>query len=83
MTDKIDDIVIPILRNIQADVSGLKADVSMLKESVRRIDARISSMDSHMAAFHSAQNWQSDAIDNLRGRVESLEEREKPEPPAD
>jgi predicted small metal-binding protein len=90
MIDKIDDIVIPILRNIQADVSGLKADVSslktdvsMLKESVRRIDARIASMDSHMAGFHGAQNWQSDLIDNLRARIEKLEERDKPKPPAE
>gem|GEM_PF-5357418 len=49
MSDKIDDIVIPILRSIQADVSTLKSDVStlkndvsVLKESVRRIDSRLS-----------------------------------------
>lgn len=92
MSDKIDDIVIPILRNIQgdiaalkldvsylkADVSYLKADVSMLKESVRRIDSKMSSMDSFMAGFHNSLNWQNDTIDHLRGRIETLENKDAP-----
>ena len=73
MSDKIDDIVIPILRNLQADIS-------ILKESVRRIDARISSMDSYMAGFHSSLNWQNMEFDSLRGRVEHLETRDKDDP---
>lgn len=73
MSDKIDDIVIPILRNLQADVS-------ILKESVRRIDARISSMDSYMAGFHSSLNWQNMELDSLRGRMEYLEDRDKDDP---
>jgi len=80
MTDKIDDIVIPILRNLQtdigelkSDVSVLKEDVSILKESVRRIDSRMSSMDHYMAGFYSEQRWQNDEIDYIKGRLHTLE----------
>ncbi len=83
MNDKIEDIIIPILRNIQADVSTLKSDVSVLKsdvsvlkESVRRIDSRISTMDSYMAGFHGSLNWQNIEVDHLRGRVEALEDKD-------
>ena len=80
MSDKINDIVIPILKNIQADVSELKSDVSVLKEAVRRIDSRISTMDSYMAGFHGSLNWQNSEIDHLRGRVEGLEDKDPDQP---
>ena len=83
MGDKIDDIVIPILRNIQGDVAVLKADVSVLKEAVRRIDSRISTVDSFMAGFHGSLRWQGDELDHLRGRIERLEDKNKPPPPVD
>ena len=90
MGDKIDDIVVPILRNIQgdvatlkADVSVLKADVSILKEAVRRIDSRIGTMESFMAGFHGSLRWQGDELDHLRGRIERLEDKNNPPPPAD
>jgi len=51
MTDKIDDIVVPILREIQKDISILTSDVSVLKESVQRIDSRIGTMDNYMAGL--------------------------------
>ena len=58
MSDHIQDIVIPILRNLQQDVSELgkdvselKADMGMVKESIRRIDARITTMDHYMGGF--------------------------------
>lgn len=79
MNDKIDDIVVPILRNIQEDVSTMKADVSVLKESVRRIDARLGTMDYHQAAFHAGMKWQSDELDVLRGRIEALEDKHRPD----
>ena len=79
MSDKVEDVVIPILRNLQADISILKEDVAVLKESVRRIDGRLSSMDHYMAGFYSEQRWQNDEIDALRGRIEHLEDRPDPE----
>lgn len=59
-------------------LKSVQADISVLKESVRRIDARMASMDHHLAGFYSEQRWQNGELDNLRGRVEALEEQ-KPE----
>lgn len=56
-------------------LDAVEQDVSILKEAVRRIDARVASMDSHMAGFYSATRWQTDEIDALKGRVETLEDR--------
>lgn len=68
MADKIEDIVIPLLRTIQADISALK-------ESVRRIDARIGSIENFQAGFHNTLNWHGQTLDEYRGRLESLEDR--------
>lgn len=57
-------------------LKSLQGDISILKESVRRIDARIASMDHHLAGFYSEQRWQNDEIDNLRGRVEAIEDQD-------
>ena len=81
MSDQITEIVIPVLRTLQADLSTLKTDVSTLKNAVQRIDARVASMDSHVAGFHRTINWQSDVSDDLRGRVEALEENTTDDPP--
>lgn len=71
MSSQIEDIVIPILRNMQSDIATLK-------ESVRRIDGRLTSMDHHLAGFYSEQRWQNDEIDTLRGRLEDLENQPDP-----
>jgi chromosome segregation ATPase len=79
--DKITDIVIPTLQNIQAELAGLKSDagelkrdMGVMKESIRRIDARIAYMDSYLAGIHSQLRWQNDEMDDLRGRIEALED---------
>jgi hypothetical protein len=91
MSDKIEDIVIPILRTIQSDVSGLKTGVSVLKsdvsvlksdmgvvkEAVRRIDARITTMDYYMASFYNEQHWQNSELEYLKSRIET-----KPDDPS-
>lgn len=71
MTDVSNDLIYSVLKTIQADIS-------VLKEAVRRIDARMASMDHHMAGFYSEQRWQNDELDNLKGRIESVEEKDKP-----
>ena len=71
MSDR-DDIILPILKNIQADIS-------VLKESVRRIDSRIGTMESYMAGFHNSLRWQGDELDTQRGRIEALEDKDKPD----
>jgi hypothetical protein len=45
-----------------------------MKESIRRIDARIAYMDSYLAGIHSQLRWQNDEMDDLRGRIEALED---------
>ncbi len=80
MSDQISDIVIPILRNIQADISTLKADVSVLKESVRRIDARFGSVDTLVAGIYNTSRWQSAELDDHRLRLDALEDKNNPPP---
>ena len=69
MTEVTNDLLYQVLKSVQGDIS-------VLKESVRRIDARIASMDHHLAGFYSEQRWQNDELDNLRGRVEALEDQD-------
>jgi 3'-phosphoadenosine 5'-phosphosulfate sulfotransferase len=80
MSDDIKDIVIPILKNVQADIASLKMDVSVLKESVRRIDSRMQAMSSYMAGFHSSLSWLEDEYNVLKGRVEGLEDNDDNHP---
>lgn len=67
--NKINDVVVPLLRTIQGDIATLK-------ESVRRIDARLGSMESLQAGFHNTMNWHSQELDEHRGRLEHLEKPE-------
>jgi len=71
MTDVTNDLIYSVLKTIQTDIS-------VLKEAVRRIDARMASMDHHMAGFYSEQRWQNDELDNIKGRIEAIEEKNKP-----
>jgi hypothetical protein len=74
MEDKIDDIVIPILRTIQADLSVVKSDVAVLKERTGKIDIRLGIVEAHMSGFMSSARYLEREIDQLRGRVEALEQ---------
>ena len=60
----------------------VQEDLAVLTAAVRRIDARTASMDAHLAGFHGTMTWQSDALDDLRGRVEALEKSPTDDPPA-
>ncbi len=76
MADVTNELIYSILKTVQADMA-------VLKESVRRIDARIASMDHHLAGFYSEQRWQNDELDNMRGRLETLEGGSKGEGPVE
>lgn len=73
MTGEPDNIVLNILRAIQADIG-------VLKESVRRIDARMGAMENLMAGFHNTLNWHGQELDEHRGRLEALENDPTDEP---
>ena len=77
MSDQITEIVIPILRGLQSDLSSVKTDVSMLKKAVQRLDGHIASMDSHLAGFHQLLRTHNEEHDDHRGRIEALEEAAK------
>ena len=70
MSDQITEIVIPILRSLQTDVSDLK-------RAVARIDGRIAAMDSHLAGFHQLLRIHNEEHDEHRGRIEALEDAAK------
>lgn len=73
MADKIDDIVIPILKIIQSDISVMKTDIGVLKESTGKIDLRLKAVEAHMSGFMSTSKYFETEMDQLRGRVEALE----------
>jgi len=71
---EIKDIVVPILQNLQTDIAVLSTDMSVLKENTGKIDSRLKSVEAHMSGFMSTARYQETEIDELRGRVEALEE---------
>ena len=72
MTDKIDDIVIPILRTLQKEMSALREKVD---SGFTETNARLVAMDGHMASFHTTQAAQSGGLAELQIRVDRLEKR--------
>lgn len=69
MTDKINDIVIPILRTIQSDIA-------VLKENTGKIDLRLKVVESHMTGFMSSTRYIENEVNELRGRGRSPGRRE-------
>lgn len=59
---------------MQSDVATLKSDVAALKDSVAKIDLRLKIVESHMTGFMSSAKYQEHELNELRGRVEALEE---------
>lgn len=71
---EIKDVVLPILKNIQADNAAIKTGIGALKENTGRMDMRMKAIESHMSGFMSTTRYLEGEIDELRGRVEQLEE---------
>lgn len=82
MVDKIDDVVIPILRAVQSDIAVLKADTAILKETTGKTDIRLKVVEAHMTGFMSSARYLETEIDQLRGRVEALEGALAKQPPS-
>lgn len=74
MSDQVTDIVIPILKQMQGDLAAVKSDVMLVKENANRSDSRLKSIESHMSGFMSTSRYHDTEIDELRGRIEALEE---------
>lgn len=78
MVDNIKDVVIPILKNMQSDLAVMKTDIIMIKENSRKIDQRMSAMESHMAGLMATSRYHDGEMDELRGRVEHIENQPDP-----
>lgn len=73
MSDKINDIVVPILQSIQGDVAVMRDDISLLKENSNKLDQRMKSVEAHMSGFMTSARYLESEMDSLRGRIEALE----------
>lgn len=51
MTDKISDIVIPLLRRIQADMAEIKADLPLIRDDLAAIQLTLSRIDERAKRF--------------------------------
>lgn len=74
MSQVTNELIYETLKNVQSDISILKTDTSTLKETTGRIDIRLKSVEAHMSGFMSSARYLETEIDELRGRVEALEE---------
>jgi septal ring factor EnvC (AmiA/AmiB activator) len=88
MTGNIDDIVIPILRTlqsniatIQSDIAAVKGDISALKENTGKLAQRMTAVEAHMSGFLSTARYHEHEINELRGRLEALEQARHPDNP--
>ncbi len=68
MTDKIDDIVVPILRNLQEGQSLIREDIGGMKE-------QFAAMEKHLAASHATQAYQSGVLAEVQVRLDRVEKR--------
>lgn len=70
MSDEIKDIVVPILQNIQREISVLKSDMGVLKENTHKMDQRLKSVEAHMSGFMASTCY-------LETEIGTLENTEK------
>lgn len=63
-----------ILRTLQDIQKRLAEMDNRLTHGVQRVSSQISALDSHMAGFYRSDRCQNDEIDDLRGRIEALEQ---------
>ncbi len=75
MSDQIKDIVVPILQQMQGDLAVVKTDIHVLKENTGKMDQRLKTVEAHMSGFMSNSRYHDTEIDELRGRVEALEQQ--------
>ena len=68
MTDKIDEIIIPVLRAMRVDMAAVKDDTTKIDLQLRAIGSRLGNVMS------SVRNLEDEAH-ALRGRLEAIEER--------
>jgi predicted nucleic acid-binding Zn-ribbon protein len=68
MADEPDNLVLEILRRLQADISELKA-------GQQTANVHLAAIENHMAGFHLTVSAHSDEIAGLKRRIERIERR--------
>ena len=75
MTDDKDNVSNKLIFTTLQDIQTRLADINnRLTHGIQRVSSQISALDSHMAGFYRSDRCQTDEIDDLRGRVEALEQ---------
>lgn len=59
---------------MQANISVMKTYIATLKENTDKLDIRLGSVEGHMTGFLSTARYHEAEINELRGRIEALEE---------
>lgn len=84
MADEPTDVIVPILREIQGevasvrgDVSDVKNDISTIKEHTGKMDQRLKSVEGYMSGFMHHTQYLETELNEMRGRIEWLEEQMK------
>jgi len=68
MADQPDNLVLEILRRLQADLADLK-------EGQRATNVHLAAIESHMAGFHLTVSAHADDLISLKRRIERIERR--------
>ena len=81
--DNISNIILERLNRMEDRLSGdiavLRSDMSVVKEAIRRLDTRLEAIENHVAGLFATSRHFSDELDELRGRIEHLEDNPPPE----
>jgi septal ring factor EnvC (AmiA/AmiB activator) len=75
MNDKVENLVIEILRKIQGDISAFTEGQKATNQRLSSIEHQMAGVEHHMAAFHETAAGHSDEMELLRSRVARIERR--------
>lgn len=73
-SENIVDAIMPVLQNIQRDITDIKTDIGMIKADMQSMNMRLVAVESHMSGFMSTTRYLDVELDSVRGRIEALEE---------
>ncbi len=75
MGDKIENMVVDILRKIQGDISALREGQTATNQRLSAIEHHMAGVEHHMAGFHLTTAVQTDELALLKRRISRIETR--------
>ena len=75
MNDKIESLVVDILRKIQGDISALREGQNSTNQRLGAIEHHMAGVEHHMAGFHLTTAIQTDELALLKRRIARIESR--------